>query len=74
MATTNNNLVIIDQGEFKSDLEDKINSLRADFLNQTGWTNLSEDQQYAFFMAIALNQYGNIGIRMTDGRILTIND
>lgn len=72
MATLDNNLVPVSVTDFLNDLDAKLTAIRSDFAGSSAFSNLSADQQEAFFMAIALDQYGSTGVEMSDGSIIFI--
>ena len=71
MATTNNNIEIVSVNDFCTDLGNKISILRNDFASNAAFSGLTTEQQEAFFMAMALNQF-NCGVEMSDESIIMI--
>ena len=74
MATLDNNLVTMSVTDFLNDLDAKLTAIRSDFAGSSAFSNLSADQQEAFFMAIALDQYGQTGVILSDLSVIYIGN
>lgn len=67
------NMNIIDSASFLNDLNAKLSAIRNDFDSSAAFSALSAEQKEAFYMAIALDQYGRMGVRVgADGIVIFV--
>lgn len=73
MATIDTNGNRIRVADFLTQLGSYLSSMRNDFVSDSSFSSLTGEQQEAFIMSIALQQFDNTEIIMSDGEIITLS-
>lgn len=73
MATIDTNGNRIRVGDFCTQLGVYLTAMRNDFASDASFSSLTGEQQEAFFMSIALQQFDNCEVLMSDGTVIELN-